>query len=136
MKRYANHNRRKQLAEALILSKIDYPLPVLPNGNKMEINRFEKVLKSAASYVAYRFCHATDVINLKRLLSAERINNYQLKLAICEKTFPIYLELTFKNRNERLRKIKKEFKLLTCKDSTFHGSVSSIINELPKNIRY
>ena len=102
----------------------------------MEINHFEKVLKSPASYVAYRFCHTTDVINLKRLLIAERINNYQLKLAICEKTFPIYLELTFKNRNERLRKIKKEFKPLPCKESTFHGSVSSIFNELPKNIRY
>ena len=32
----------------------------------MEINRFQKVLKSAASFVTYRFCHATDVINMKR----------------------------------------------------------------------
>ena len=44
LKRYANHNRRKQLAEALILSKIDYPLPVLSNASKMEINRLQKVL--------------------------------------------------------------------------------------------
>ena len=106
MTRYGNHNRRKQLAEALILSKIDYALPVLSNANKMEINR---------------------------------INYYQLKLAhkaIYEKTFPNYLKLTFKNRNERLRKIKNdEFKMLTCKANTFHDSVSSIFNELPKNIR-
>ena len=55
--------------------------------------------------------------------------------AIYEKTFPNYLKLTFKNRNKRLRKIKNDkFKLLTCKDNTFHGSVSSIFNELPKNI--
>ena len=52
------------------------------------------------------------------------------------KTFPSYLKLTFKNRNERLCKIKNaEFKLLTCKDNTFHDSVSSIFNELSKNIR-
>ena len=71
LKRYANHNQRKQLAEALILSKIDSAVPVLSNANKMEINRFQKVLKSAASFVTYRFCHTTDVINLKRLPIAE-----------------------------------------------------------------
>ena len=64
---------------------------------------------------------------------------YQLKLAhkaIYEKTFLNYLKLTFKNRNEKLREIKNdEFKTLRCKDNTFHGSVSSIFNELPKNIR-
>ena len=47
----------------------------------MEINRFQKVLKSVASIVTYRFCHATDAINLKWLPIAERINYYQLKLA-------------------------------------------------------
>ena len=55
----------------------------------MEINRLQKVLKSAASFVTYRFCHATDVINLKWLSIAERINYYQPKpahKAIYEKT--------------------------------------------------
>ena len=59
-------------------------------------------------------------------LLPERINYYQLKLAykaIYEKTFPNYLRLTFKNRNERLCRIKNdEFKLLTCKDNYFNGS--------------
>ena len=55
---------------------------------------------------------------------------------MCENFFPNYLKLTFKNRNERLGKIRnEEFKPLTCKDNTFHGSVSSIFNELPKNVR-
>ena len=58
-----------------------YVLHVLSNANKMEINRFQKVLKSVASIVTYRFCHATDAINLKWLPIAERINYYQLKLA-------------------------------------------------------
>ena len=138
LKKYADHNRRKQLVEVLVFSKIDYALPVLSNVNKMEINRFHKVLKSAASFVTYRFCHTTDVINIKWLPVAERINYYQLKLAhkaIYEKTFPNYLKITFKNTNERLRKIKNyKFKLLTCKDNAFHGSVSSIFNKL-ENIR-
>ena len=34
LKRYTNHNRRKQLAEARILSKTDCALPVLLNANK------------------------------------------------------------------------------------------------------
>ena len=109
MKRYADHNRRKQLAEALVLPKIEYALPVFSNANKMEINRLQKVLKSAASFVIYRFCHTTDIINLKWLPIAERINYYQPKLAhkaIYEKAFPNCLKLTFKNRNERLHKIK------------------------------
>ena len=101
LKRYANHNRRKQLVEALNLSKIDYAVTILSNTNKMEINRFHKALKSTALFVTSRFCHTTDVINLKWLPNAERINYYQLKLArktIYEKTFPNYLKLTFKNR--------------------------------------
>ena len=105
----------------------------------MEINRLQNVFKSAASFVTYRFCHTADVINLKWLPIAERINYYQLKLAhkaIYEKTFPKYLKLTFKNSNERLCKIKNDdFKLLIYKDNRFHGSASSIFNELPKNIR-
>ena len=76
LKRYAKHNRRKQLAEVLILSKTDYALPVLSNADKMEINRLQKDLKSAASFVTYRFCHITDVINLKWRPIAERINYY------------------------------------------------------------
>ena len=76
LKRYAKHNRRKQLAEVLILSKTDYALPVLSNADKMEINCLQKDLKSAASYVTYRFCHITDVINLKWRPIAERINYY------------------------------------------------------------
>ena len=104
----------------------------------MEINRLQKVLKSAALFVTYRFCHTT-VISLKWLLIAEQINYYQLKLAhkaIYEKPFPNYLKLTFKNRNERLRKIKNdEFKPSTSKDNTFHSLVCSIFNELSKNIR-
>ena len=105
----------------------------------MEINQLQKVLKLAASFITYRFCHTTDATNLKWLPIAKWINYYQLKLAhkaIYEKTFPNYLKLTFKNRNERLRKIKNDkFKPLTSKDNTFHGSVNSIFNELPKNVR-
>ena len=96
----------------------------------METNRLQKVLKSTASFVTYRFCHTNDVINLKWLTIAERINYHQLKLAhkaIYEKTFPNYLKLAFKNRNKRLRKIKNnEFKRLTCKDNIFHGSSCSV----------
>ena len=54
----------------------------------MVINRLQKAFKSAASFDTYRFCHTTDVINLKWLPIAERINYYQLKLvhkAIYEK---------------------------------------------------
>ena len=53
-----------------------------------------------------------------------------------KKTFPDYFKLTSKNRNERICKIKNDgFKLLTYKDNTFHGSVSSIFNKLPKIFR-
>ena len=130
LKRYADHNRRKQLVESLILSKIYYALPVLSNANKIEINRFQKVLKSAVlkSFVTYRFCEKTDVITLKWLIIAEQINYYQLKLAnmaIYEKTFPNYLKLTFKNRNERLCEIKNyHFKLFICK--TIHFMVQPV----------
>ena len=57
-----------------------YVLHVLSNANKMEVNRFQKVLKLVASIVTYRFYRATDAINLKWLPIAERINYYQPKV--------------------------------------------------------
>ena len=118
----------KNLLSATSLAKIDYALPVLSNANNMERFCLQRVLKSAASFVTCRFCHTTDIVNLKWLPIAERINYYQPKLAhkaIYEKTFPNCLKLTFKNRNERLHKIKMT-NLNRRQAKTIHFTVRSV----------
>ena len=138
LKRYANYNRRKQLAETLVLSKLDYALPLLSNANQIEINRLQKVLRSAASFVTYRYSRTSDVINLRWIPMKEQIDYYQLKLAhkaIYDETFPEYLKLTFKSRDVRLRNVYECTLPSNMETTTFKGSISKIFNDLPVNLR-
>ena len=138
LKRYANYNRGKQLAETLVLFKLDYALPLLSNANRIEINRLQKVLRSAASFVTYRYSRTSDVINLRWIPMKERIDYYQLKLAhkaIYDETFPEYLKLTFKSRDVRLRNVYECTLPSNMETTTFKGSISKIFNDLPVNLR-
>ena len=138
LKIYANYNRRKQLAESLILSKLDYAISLFSNANQIEVNRLQKVMRSAASFVTHKYCRTSDIINLHWIPMKERIDYYQLKLAhkaIYDETFPEYLKLTFKSRDSRLQNAQ-ECTLPSNRDTkTFKGSISRIFNDLPTNLR-
>ena len=45
LKRYANYNRGKQLAETLALFKLDYALSLLSNANQIKTTRLQKVFR-------------------------------------------------------------------------------------------
>ena len=58
---------RKTLAEALILSKINYYNVAIGQSAKYLISRFQRVQNTAACYVYRRYAKTLDVINLNWL---------------------------------------------------------------------
>ena len=64
LKRYNPYKLRKTLAEALILSKIDYGRVVYQNVSKFLIKRLQKVQTISAGYVLNGYAKESDVIKL------------------------------------------------------------------------
>lgn len=141
LKHSAPQYLRKQLAETLVLSRLDYCNVIYSNVPEYKLNRINKVLKCAASFVTLQYCTTRDIFNLKWLPARERINLNQLKLAhksLYEMGFPAYLkglELNMKKR--KLRNSNRnglEFKIITS-DKTFIGQCSRQLNNLPESLR-
>ena len=81
IKRYSAFKLRKQLAEMMILSKIDYCNSLFHNSSQHLINRLQKVQNCAAGFVLNKFSRIDDVIELGWLPIQERINYSLCKLA-------------------------------------------------------
>ena len=72
---------RKTLAEALILSKINYCNVVYGQLPKYLINRLQRVQNATVGYVYGRYAKTLDVINLNWLPIEENIAMNTIKLA-------------------------------------------------------
>ena len=72
---------RKILAEALILSKIDYGSIVYQKVPKFLIKRLQKIQTISAGYVLNRYAKECDVIKLVWLSIIERFEFNTTKLA-------------------------------------------------------
>ena len=81
LKRYNPYKLRKTLAEALILSKIDYGSVVYQNIPKFLINRLQKVQTISAGYVLHRYPKECGGMKLGWLPIIERFEFNATKLA-------------------------------------------------------
>ena len=101
LKRYTPYKLRKTLAEALILSAIDYGSVVYQNVPKFLIKRLQKFQTISAGYVLNRYAEECDVIKLGWLPIIERFEFKTTKLAFkalhCPE-WPDYLPLNFINQ--------------------------------------
>ena len=87
---------RKTLAEALILSKINYCNVVYSQLPKYLINRLQQVQATTAGYVYGRYAKTLDVININWVPIEENIEMNTVKLAqksLNDKLWPNYLKL-------------------------------------------
>ena len=71
---------RKTLAEALILSKINYWIQVYGQQRNYLINRLQQVQNIIAGYVYGRYANMLDAINLNWLPTEENIETNTVKL--------------------------------------------------------
>ena len=81
LKKYTPYKLRKTLAEALILSKIDYGSVVYQNIPKFLINRLQKVQTISARYVLHRYPKECGGMKLGWLPIIERFEFDTTKLA-------------------------------------------------------
>ena len=81
IKRFGPQKTRKHLAEALIISKIDYGNRIYSNSSQNSLMRLQKLLKATCSFVNGRYSNSLDVILLNWLPISERIDFCLIKLA-------------------------------------------------------
>ena len=94
LKRFTTFHLRKQLAELLVLSKLDYCNCLYGSLPAYLLKRLQKVQNSAASFVNGRYFKAGDVVSIGWLLITERIDYSIAKLAfqvLNDERWPGYL---------------------------------------------
>ena len=97
IKRFAPQKTRKHLAEALIVSKIDYRNIVYYNASQNFLMQLQKLLKATFSFVNGGDSNSLDVVLLGWLPINERIDLSIIKLAckaLYVMAFPSYLKLS------------------------------------------
>ena len=142
LKNFAPWHVRKQLAESLVLSKLDYCNVLLFNITQLRLRRLQQVQKAAAGFVNGKFCKIPDIIELGWLPIIDKINYNILKLThqvLYNNEFPDYLTVQ-REQNRHSKRNQQEndcdIRLTTPNTTkTFSGAASRLFNELPSNIR-
>ena len=139
LRRFTPFDVRKQLAEVLVLSKLDYCNVLYDSAPAYLIKRMQRVQNSAAGFVLCRYSRVEDVIDLKWLPVKERIEFNIAKLAFKAINFdnwPSYLTVKIKQQTRVLRSNDNGRMLEIPRiNNTFEHSASIIFNSLPQNIR-
>ena len=139
LRRFTPYNIRKQLAEALILSKLDYCNVLYHGMPDYLIRRLQKVENAAAGFVQGRYANAENVLALTWLPVKERIEFNIAKLtykAIYLKNWPSYLSVREVRQVRVLRSNNDGKKLEIPKiNDTLEHSAALILNSFPHDIR-
>ena len=90
--------KRKQLAECLVLSKLDYCNTIFPPLPEYQIKRLQRVQNTCAAFVLRHHTKSSDVKNLNWLPIRERIELRLLKMthkSLYYEGWPKHLQLEF-----------------------------------------
>jgi len=128
---------RKSLAEALILSKLNYGSAVFAQIPKYLMHRLQKVQNITAAYVLSRYATTKDVIDLNWLPINELFEWNTVKLVHKSKfdpKHPAYLRVGFHIPRRSVRSETLEPFVATGQANTFQAQ-AKVFNNLPENIR-
>ena len=120
MKRFAPQKTRKHLAEALIISKIDYGNRIYSNASQNVLIQLQKLLKVTCSFTNGCYSNSLDIMLLGWLPISGRIDFCKIKLAhkaLYVTSSASYLKLSFKKLSRYLRN-KDEFLITMIKIAT------------------
>ena len=141
LRRTASYRLRKQLAEALLLSRINYCCSLFWNLPQYQFKKLDKLLCRIASFVTLKYSTTEDVINLGWLPMQQRVEFELLKLAhksIHLEDFPSYLKgFHLRAAGRQMRNVEEIDSNYVCNvsDKLFIGKASRLLNDLPKAIR-
>ena len=138
LKNIAPFHVKKQLAESLILSKLDYNDIVRYPTHDYLITRLQRVQLAAAGFVCKKFADLHDILKLKWLPIAER-QEYHLAKSVFQpvnrEQWPQHLRLEQYVPSRTLRS-SSEFKLaLSSVPGTYNYNASRVFNTLPTTVR-
>ena len=131
---------RKQLASALVLSKLDYGNIITNRLPKFMVNRLQNVQNAAAGFVLNRHANIHDVTRLSWLPVTERID-YSISILAFKSLHdrcPDNLQLHLKEDRRDLRNNSTNAgPKIEYRDhvQSFQSDAAHVFNELPKKIR-
>ena len=138
LKHLAPFQLKKQLAESLILTKIDYNDVVAYPVNECLLKRLQKVQSSATGFVLNRFASTKDDLKLGWLLIHERRQFNLLKLAhkaTHNPHWPTQLKLEQYVPARTLRSSSTFNVHCNFASTSFRHSAATLFNSFPANIR-
>ena len=138
LKRFTPFHVRKQLAESLILSVVDYCSALFTNAQKQDIKRIQKLQNACCSFVLNEYCRTKDVTTIGWLPIDQRIKFSVLKLthkSLYVDTFPRYMKLEFCSNRKSNRLDNINMIHASINTSIFAGNSSRLFNLLPNKIR-
>ena len=139
LKKMSPFNLRKQLAESLILSKIDYGDQVYTPLTVAQHKRLQKIQFAAASFVTGNYVKdSTTILKLGWLPIKERRELNLVKTtfkAMNYKSWPTYLTLEEKKSTRELRSSSTRSLVIPRETGTFQGRVAKLFNSFPEHIR-
>ena len=129
---------KKQVAELLILSKMDYADVVFhPLSLKLQ-KRLQRVENAAASFVLGCYVKEKDIISLGWLPMKERREWHLVKLAfnyITDHNKPAYIDISLKENSKFLRSNSAPQIATTTNSKILRNSAAKIFNTMPNAIR-
>ena len=138
LKNFTPFHIRKQLAESLVLSVLDYNDVVCHPAPEYLIKRLQRVQLAAAGFVVYHYANISDILKLGWLPVKYRREFHMTKLifkALYMADWPSYLPLEVYKPGRSLRS-SSELKLVNpLVNGTFQHTASKIFNSLPAEIR-
>ena len=135
LKNLAPLNVRKQLAESLVLSKLDYNDIVFHPLPQYQQKKLQRIQNAAASFVLNKYTTESDAVqHLKWLPVKERTEYHLLRLghkSLWDPLFPDYLKLEKRQVHCQLRSSSAANLVTPFEKGTFQDNCSKIFNELP-----
>lgn len=139
LKRFTPYHTRKQLSEALVLSRIDYGNAVFHNVPTYLKNRLQRVINASAGYVRKRYSRTVDSIHLNWLPAHERSEFAIAKLAwksVHSSTWPKFLPMEMNGMSRtRAGQASNMLKCSTNVRGTFEFDGANVFNSLPIDCR-
>ena len=130
---------RKNLAESLVIGKLDYASTVFYPLSQYQVDRLQRLQNACAGFVLRKYARPEDLAYLNWLPISERRDFNILKLthkAIHSSDFPEYLSLELRNVHTHNLRLSEAPLLLVPKETgTFQHSAASIFNKLPSALR-
>ena len=127
LKNLASFHIKKQLAESLVLSKMDYNIVVCHLLPAYQMKKLQRVQNTAARFVTNRYCNESDVLSLGWLPVKERIEFNLMRLAHkCRQLCTHCRQL----RSDDTLRLK-----IPLETGTFQDCCAKMFNELPVFIR-